>query len=175
MKNENLKNKTANTAQPVTNENGTETQATTATVTEATTEEQAATAQSENTTLSPTPETDTPTPTAKTETIEELQKRLDDELARISHKRELAFNREKFLKSMGSLQLYIEELANEKEFETKSGKITFKVLDTDHYDRTSFVENFTISNTDLIRKFCTMLHSEMEQKKTEIEKQLLTA
>ena len=145
----------------------------------------------ENKTDTPTPETElkpengVPTPTAETEapkteatkavTIEELQKRLDVELARLNHKKRLARHRETFINSMGSLQLYIEELANENEFETQSGKISFKILESDNYGRPNFVENFTISNTAIINKFCNMLLSEMKEKKTELETQLLTA
>ena len=167
--------KAAETAQNVENANETENQAINATATETT----------ENGELIPTPETETPTPTAeaenpkteaqKAETIEELQQRLDVELARLNYKKRLARHRETFINSMGSLQLYIDQLTNENEFETQSGKIVFKVLNTDHYDRTSFIDTFTISNTDLINKFCNLLYSEMKQKKTELETQLLTA
>ena len=173
--------KAAQTAQTVENVNEAENQVINATATETT----------ENGELSPTPETEekpeteTPTPTAeaettkteaqKAETIEELQQRLDVELARLNFKKRLARHRETFINSMGSLQLYVDQLTNENDFETKSGKIVFKVLDTDHYDRTSFIDTFTISNTDLINKFCNLLLSEMKQKKTELETQLLTA
>jgi len=173
--------KAAETEQTVENANGTENQVMNATATETTA----------NGELIPTPETEekpeteTPTPTAeaqaptteaqKAETIEELQQRLDVELARLNYKKRLARHRETFINSMGSLQLYVDQLTNENDFETKSGKIVFKVLDTDHYDRTSFIDTFTISNTDLINKFCNLLLSEMKQKKTELETQLLTA
>jgi len=165
--------KAAQTAQNVENVNETENQVINATVTETT----------ENGELTPTPETETPTAEAETskteaqkaETIEELQQRLDVELARLNYKKRLARHRETFINSMGSLQLYVDQLTNENDFETKSGKIVFKVLDTDHYDRTSFIDTFTISNTDLINKFCNLLLSEMKQKKTELETQLLTA
>ena len=45
---------------------------------------------------------------------------------------------------MGSLQIYINQLKNENEFETKSDKISFKVLEIDHYDRSTFVETFSM-------------------------------
>jgi len=161
----------ANAAPTVETENGTETQIINDVVAEAT--------------KTDAPETKTPTPTAETEapkkeapkaqTFEELQKLLDTELARLNYKKRLAQQRETFINSMGSLQLYIEELATENEFETQSGKITFKVLGTDRYDHPNFIETFTISNTDIIRKFCDLLFSEMKQKKTELETQLLTA
>jgi hypothetical protein len=109
------------------------------------------------------------------ETIEDVEKRLEIELDRLHHKKRLAMHRQKFIDSMGSLQLYIDMLKNENDFETQSGKITFKILNTDNYDRTNFMDTFTISNTELIRKFCNTLHSEMKQKKTELENQLLTA
>jgi hypothetical protein len=171
--------KAAQTAQTVTNENVTENQNINATATETT----------ENGELTPTPETehtpetDTPTQAAttqeqtpKTETIEELQQRIETELSKLNHKKRLARNRETFINCMGSLQLYIDQLENESEFETQSGKIVFKILNAaDYNDRTNFVETFTVSNTDLIRKFCTILHSEMKAKKTELETQLLTA
>jgi len=76
---------------------------------------------------------------------------------------------------MGSLQIYIDELKNETEFETQSGKISFSVLTTDNYNRANFTESFSISNTDLIGKFCNMLLSEMQKKKTALEIELLTA
>ena len=111
----------------------------------------------------------------KAETIEELQKRLDVELARLTHKKTLARHRETFINSMGSLQIYIDELKNETEFETQSGKISFSVLTTDNYNRANFTESFSISNTDLIGKFCNMLLNEMQKKKTALEIELLTA
>ena len=109
------------------------------------------------------------------ETIEDVEKRLEIELDRLHHKKRLAMHRQKFIDSMGSLQLYIDMLKNENDFETQSGKIIFKILNTDNYDRTNFMDTFTISNTELIRKFCNVLHSEMKEKKTELEFQLLTA
>ena len=94
---------------------------------------------------------------------------------KLNYKKRLARHRETFINSMGSLQIYIDQLTNENEFETKSGKISFKILENDQYDRPNFVETFTISNTVLINKFCNMLLSEMKEKKTELENQLLTA
>ena len=171
-----LKKEAQKEAQTVTNANVTETQVINPSATEAT----------ENGTDTPTPETElkpensAPTPTVETETakkqtFEELQKLLDTELARLNYKKRLAQQRETFINSMGSLQLYIETLASENEFETQSGKITFKVLGTDRYDHPNFIETFTISNTDIISKFCNILLSEMKEKKTELETQLLTA
>jgi hypothetical protein len=109
------------------------------------------------------------------ETIEELQKRLEIELNRLNEKKKLAQHREQFINSMSSLQLYIDELKNDNEFETKSGKLTFTVLETDRYDRANFTNFFSISNTALIRNFCGMLLSEMQQKIATLETQLLTA
>lgn len=128
-----------------------------------------------------TPETVTlPTPTAetekpKTETIEELKKRLDIELARLKEKRTLAQHREQFINSMGSLQLYIGELKNENEFETKTAKMTLNILETDRYNQPNFNNVFSITNTALIKKFCAILLSEMEQKIILLENELLTA
>jgi hypothetical protein len=130
----------------------------------------------------PDSETPTPTPTAQTEhtpqqaeTIEQLQQRLEIELERLNHKKRLAAHRQKFIDCMGDLQIYIDALQNENDFETKSGKITFKVLTADNYDRANFTDLFSISNTDLINKFCTMLYNEMENKKAELETELLKA
>jgi hypothetical protein len=159
--------KAAQTGQTVENANETENQVINETATTETTE---------NGETIPTAETEAQKAEAqKAETIEELQQRLDVELARLNFKKRLARHRETFINSMGSLQLFIDQLTNENDFETKSGKIVFKVLDTDHYDRTSFIDTFTISNTELINKFCNLLYSEMKQKKTELETQLLTA
>jgi len=128
----------------------------------------------ETVTAAPTTETVTVTVTPKTETIEELKQRLEIELNRLNHKKQLAANREKFINSMGSLQLYIDDLKNENEFETKSGKLTFAIL-ADNYNRPNFVDTFSISNTALIMAFCKMLYAEMEQKVTSLETELLTA
>jgi len=150
----------------------------TETVNENGTPETTPTAQAEH-----TPETETPTAaTTQTvpqpqiaETIEDVEKRLEIELDRLQHKKRLAMHRQTFINSMGSLQIYIDELKNETEFETQSGKISFSVLTTDNYNRANFTENFSISNTDLIGKFCNMLLSEMQKKKTALEIELLTA
>ena len=112
---------------------------------------------------------------SKADTIEELKKRLEIELNRLNHKKMLAKNREKFINCMDSLQTYISELKNENEFETQSGKLTFNILSTDNYNRSNFTENFSISNTALISKFCEMLLSEIQQKITVLETELLTA
>ena len=112
----------------------------------------------------------------RAETIEELQKRLEIELTRLNQKKRLAQHRETFINSMGSLQIYIDALQNENEIETKSGKITFKILEREAYNgNASFTDYFSITNADLIHKFCKMLYNEMNEKKAELEKQLLTA
>ncbi len=121
------------------------------------------------------PAAETATPTVKTETIEELQKRLEIELKRLNRKKELAKHRETFMKSIESLQLYIDELKNEDEFETQSAKLTFNILSTDKYDRINFTDMFSISNTALINKFCDMLLSEMKEKVASLETEFLTA
>jgi len=158
-----LKNTAVNTAPTVETANGTENQTTNTTAEPVET--------TENGALTPTAEAAAP----KALTFEELQKRLDAELSKLNYKKRLARHRETFINSMGSLQLYIDQLTNENEFETKSGKISFKILENDQYDRPNFVETFTISNTYLINKFCNMLLSEMKEKKAELENQLLTA
>ena len=164
MKKGNLNQNPANAEQTVKNENGTEQQNQTTTATVETTE---------NGTPTPTAETVTP----KAETIEELQKRLEIELNRLNQKKKLAQHREKFINSMGSLQLYIDELQNEDDFETQSAKLTFTILETEKHnnDRAHFESVFSISNTELIKEFCTMLYSKMGQKRIEIEKELLAA
>jgi len=130
----------------------------------------------------PTPATETQktdkaetVPTLKVETIEELKKRLDAELNRLNEKRKLAAHREKFINSIESLNFYIDELQNETEFETQSGKLTFSILTADRNDRPNFNDTFSISNTALIKAFCKMLLTEMGQKVTLLETQLLTA
>jgi len=118
----------------------------------------------------------TPPQPQRAETFEEIQKRLEIELARLNQKKRLAQHRETFINSMGSLQIYIDALQNENEIETKSGKITFKILEREAYNgNASFTDYFSITNTDLIHKFCKMLYNEMSEKKAELEKQLLTA
>ena len=172
MKKENFNKNAANAAQTVKKENGTEQQNPTTTATVETTESGTPTPTAE--TVKPT-ESETVTP--KAETIEELQKRLEIELNRLNRKKELAKHREKFINSMGSLQLYIDELQNENEFETQSAKITFTILETEQYNQNHahFESVFSISNTALIKEFCNMLYSKMGQKRTEIETELLAA
>ena len=116
----------------------------------------------------------TPQPT-KAESIEELKKRLETELARLNHKKTIAGNREQFIEKMESLLLYIENLKNENGFETQTGKLTFSILNSDYYSRPNFSDTFSISNTALIIKFCNMLLSEMQAKIAELETELLTA
>ena len=141
----------------------------------------------DNGTLSPTTEKETkpvtvptannatpPQPT-KAETIEELQKRLETELARLNHKKMIAVHREQFIEKMKSLLLYIRDLKNENGFDTQTGKLTFAILTSDRYNRTDFSDTFSISNTALIIKFCDMLLSEMQAKIAELETELLTA
>ena len=163
----------ANAAQTVENENGTKKQTTPAPATVETTESGTPAPTVKTDPKPPTPATETVKSTA--ETIEDLKRRLEIELNRLTQKRKLANYREKFLNSMNSLKMYMDELKNENEFETQSAKLTFNILVTDKYDRANFTDVFSISNTVLIRKFCNLLFSEMEQKVTELEKEFLSA
>lgn len=111
----------------------------------------------------------------KVETIEELKQRLEKELFLLEYKKQIAENRETFINNRESLKQYIEVLAGEDNFETKSGKLTFNILKTDNIDRCYFVNTFAVSNTALINKFCKMLLSEIEEKIVSLETDLLTA
>jgi len=182
MKEDQKKPTAANAAPTVENLNGTENQQTAAVTTETPTEAaetpEAVTSTPPEETQAPQTEKQAPsvaTETTKAETIEEFSKRLENELSRLNHKKTLAHHREKFIKSIGSLQLYIDELKNDNEFETQSGKITFNVLNTDTYNRTEYINTFSLTNTALIKKFCIVLLSEMEQKIKSLETELLTA
>ena len=176
MKKENLNTKTAEKTAQTGNETVTENQNTNA----APTVETPTTGDKETPpeTAATVPQTETAAPhttkAPKAETIEQLQKRLETELTRLNHKKTLAKNREHFIDSMGSLQLYIDDLNNENEFETQSGKLTFQVLKTDRY-QPNFKDTFSITNTALIKKFCFMLVSEMKEKIATLETEFLNA
>jgi len=178
MKKENLNTKTAEkSAQTGNVENVTENQNTNAapTVETPTTgdkETPPETAQTVPQTEKAAPHT---TKAPKAQTIEQQKKLLDTELERLNHKKMLAQHREQFIGSMGSLLLYIDELNKENEFDAKSGRLTFQLLTTENYNRANYTDTFSITNTDLIKEFCFMLNSKMEQKIESLEYQFLNA
>lgn len=112
---------------------------------------------------------------SKNATIEELQKRLKQEIERLNKKTVLAEQRQRFMDCLESLKTYIQELKQDEAFETKNAKIVFQVFgnETGYSSRQAFNDMFSISNTSLILRFCEMLINEVKQKIAELENQLL--
>ena len=109
------------------------------------------------------------------ESLAEMQKRLDEELERLNHKREIAEKREMFIKCREEMENYIEELEDEEEFETNICRISFERFTKDHLNREEFQKVMTVSNTAIVKKFCEAMKSEISEKVGEIETELLTA
>ncbi len=109
------------------------------------------------------------------ESLAEMQKRLDEELERLNHKREIAEKREMFLKCREDIEDYIEELEDEEEFETSICRLSFERFTKDGLNREEFKKVMTVSNTAIVKKFCEAMNAEICAKVGEIETELLTA
>ena len=111
----------------------------------------------------------------KRETIEEMQKRLNEELQRLNHKKEVADKRSVFLTCSGKIDEYLKQLQQESEFDTNICRLTFEILEKNQYGREEFHDLMTVSNTAIVTKFCNALKDEIAAKVAELENELLTA
>ena len=111
----------------------------------------------------------------KRETIEEMQKRLNEELQRLNHKKEVADKRSVFLTCSGKIDEYLKQLQQESEFNTNICRLTFEILEKNQYGREEFHDLMTVSNTAIVTKFCNALKDEIAAKVAELENELLTA
>ena len=111
----------------------------------------------------------------KRETIEEMQKRLNEELQRLNHKKEVADKRSVFLTCSGKIDEYLKQLQQETEFDTNICRLTFEILEKNQYGREEFHDLMTVSNTAIVTKFCNALKDEIAAKVAELENELLTA
>ena len=111
----------------------------------------------------------------KRETIEEMQKRLNEELQRLNHKKEVADKRGVFLSCSGKIDEYLKQLQQETEFDTNICRLTFEIYEKNQYGREEFHDLMTVSNTAIVTKFCNALKDEIAAKVAELENELLTA
>lgn len=109
------------------------------------------------------------------ESLAEMQKRLDEELEKLNHKREIAEKREMFIKCREDIENYIGELEDEEEFETSICRLSFERFTKDGLNREEFKKVMTVSNTAIVKKFCEAMSAEISAKVGEIENELLTA
>ena len=109
------------------------------------------------------------------ESLAEMQKRLDEELEKLNHKREIAEKREMFIKCREDIENYIGELEDEEEFETSICRLSFERFTKDGLNREEFKKVMTVSNTAIVKKFCEAMSAEICAKVGEIETELLTA
>ncbi|MBO7494537.1 MAG: hypothetical protein J6T87_10385 [Bacteroidales bacterium] len=109
------------------------------------------------------------------ESLAEMQKRLDEELEKLNHKREIAEKREMFIKCREDIENYIGELEDEEEFETSICRLSFERFTKDGLNREEFKKVMTVSNTAIVKKFCEAMSAEIRAKVGEIENELLTA
>ena len=109
----------------------------------------------------------------KKQSFAELQKRLNDELQRLNHKKEIADKRDVFLQCGGKIDEYLKQLREETEFETNLCRLSFEIFEKDNYGRESFKDFMTVSNTAIVQKFCNVLKDEIAAKVAELENELL--
>jgi len=109
------------------------------------------------------------------ESFAELQKRLNEELQRLNHKKEVADKRNVFLMCSAKIDEYLKMLAEETEFETNICRLSFEIFERDNYNRESFKNFMTVSNTAIVQKFCNVLKAEISEKVAELETELLKA
>lgn len=118
-----------------------------------------------------TPENKETTVNNEVVNIEDLQKKLNAELARLQEKTTLAKNRERFLSVKQQLNEVKEKIKIEQVFESENVTIVFKACTGERYNAT---ELFSINNTCLLNKFIDVLSSEIECKITSLESKLMT-
>ena len=111
----------------------------------------------------------------KRESIEEMQKRLNEELQRLNHKKEVADKRGVFLSCSGKIDEYLKQLQQETEFDTNICRLTFEIYEKNQYGREEFHDLMTVSNTAIVTKFCNALKEEIAAKVAELENELLRA
>ena len=111
----------------------------------------------------------------KRESIEEMQKRLNEELQRLNHKKEVADKRGVFLSCRGKIDEYLKQLQQETEFDTNICRLTFEIYEKNQYGREEFHDLMTVSNTAIVTKFCNALKEEIAAKVAELENELLRA
>lgn len=109
------------------------------------------------------------------ESFAELQKRLNEELQRLNHKKEVADKRNVFLTCSGKMDEYLKLLKEEGEFETNLCRLSFEIFEKDSYGRENFKDFMTVSNTAIVTKFCNVLKEEIAAKVAELETELLKA
>ena len=109
----------------------------------------------------------------KKQSFAELQKRLNEELQRLNHKKEIADKRDVFLQCGGKIDEYLKQLREETEFETNLCRLSFEIFEKDNYGRESFKDFMTVSNTAIVQKFCNVLKDEIAAKVAELENELL--
>ena len=105
----------------------------------------------------------------------EMQRKINEELERLNHKKEVADKRDVFLMCGGKIDEYLKKLHEESEFETNLCRLTFEVFEKDNYGRENFQEFMTVSNTAILQKFCGAMKSEISERVAELETELLRA
>lgn len=105
----------------------------------------------------------------------EMQRKINEELERLSHKKEVADKRDVFLMCGGKIDEYLKKMNEEAEFETNLCRLTFEVFEKDNYGRENFQEFMTVSNTAILQKFCEAMKSEISERVAELETELLRA
>lgn len=105
----------------------------------------------------------------------EMQRKINEELERLSHKKEVADKRDVFLMCGGKIDEYLKKINEEAEFETNLCRLTFEVFEKDNYGRENFQEFMTVSNTAILQKFCGAMKSEISERVAELETELLRA
>lgn len=104
-----------------------------------------------------------------------MQRKINEELERLSHKKEVADKRDVFLMCGGKIDEYLKKMNEEAEFETNLCRLTFEVFEKDNYCRENFQEFMTVSNTAILQKFCGAMKSEISERVAELETELLRA
>ena len=105
----------------------------------------------------------------------EMQRKINEELELLSHKKEVADKRDVFLMCGGKIDEYLKKMNEEAEFETNLCRLTFEVFEKDNYGRENFQEFMTVSNTAILQKFCGAMKSEISERVAELETELLRA
>lgn len=105
-------------------------------------------------------------------TVEEMKRQLEAELKKLEAKQEAAKKREVFLEAKTNLDELRELLRKTREFETEHCKLILSRLASAGYTA-EYRPMFSITNREILEKFCGWLDKEIDIKLEELENELL--
>jgi hypothetical protein len=107
---------------------------------------------------------------AKTPSIEDIQKALDDQIGKFQRKSELISNREKFIESKDKLTRFLKEQGSDYNESLDSEILRIVLSNNSRYNNS---DHLSIANNMIVREFIEFAIRKIDQKVLEIEKKIL--